>query len=122
MTDAPALRVMIIEDEPLIAMHLEGLMIDAGFLVSGIAGRLASALALIERDGCDVALLDANLAGVSSGPAGVALSARGVPFLVLSGYSSVQQEGAFPGAASFMQKPFIPARLIDAVRAIGSKA
>ena len=122
MTDQTAMRVMIIEDEPLIALNLEELMIASGFLVAGIAGRLAKALALIERDACDVALLDANLAGVSSGPAGLALTARGVPFLVLSGYSAAQQEGAFPGAASFMQKPFIPDRLVEALRAIRLKA
>lgn len=121
MTVETAVRVLIIEDEPLIALNLEELMIDSGFVVSSIAGRLAKALVMIENGAFDVALLDANLAGVDSGPAGTALAARGVPFLVLSGYSSIQQDGAFPGAASFMQKPFIPGRLVHALRDITSK-
>ena len=122
MTDATALRVMIIEDEPLIALNLEELMIASGFLVSGIAGRLAKALELIQRDACDVVLLDANLAGVSSGPAGLALAALGVPYIVLSGYSATQKDGTFPDAADFIQKPFVPDRLIEALRKITRRA
>lgn len=121
MTHAIESRVIIIEDEPLIALTLEELLIESGFFVAGITGRLASALAMIERDECKVALLDANLGGVSSGPAGVALAARGVPFIVLSGYSAVLQQKAFPDAACFIEKPFIPALLVDAVRAMTTK-
>ncbi len=116
MTDAIAPRVLIIEDEPLIALSLEDLLIDAGFLVSGVAARLAKALEMIKLDTCDVALLDANLAGVSSSPAGAALAALGVSYIILSGYSPTQKDGMFPDAAIFMQKPFVPDRLIEELR------
>ena len=116
MTHATAPRVLIVEDEPLIALSLGDLMVDSGFLVSGIAGRLAKALDMIKLDVCDVALLDANLAGVNSGPAGAALAALGVPYVVLSGYSSAQKDGMFPDAVLFMQKPFDPDRLIEELR------
>lgn len=121
MTDTTALRVMIIEDEPLIALSLEELMIDSGFVVAGVAGRLANALELIGRDACDVAILDANLAGVNSGPAGAALAVLGVPYIVLSGYSSTQKDGVFPDAAAFMQKPFDSGRLVEALRNVSAQ-
>ena len=102
MTEVIASRVLIVEDEPLIALTLEDLLIDAGFVVAGIAGRLDKALELIGLDVCDVALLDANLAGVNSGPAGAALAVLGVPYVVLSGYSSMQKDGSFPASAAFI--------------------
>jgi DNA-binding response OmpR family regulator len=120
MTDRAPSRILIVEDEPLIAMGLERLLVAAGFEVSGVAGRLAKALALIELNACDAAILDANLAGVSASPAGAALSARGLPFLVLSGYSAAQQSHAFPGAAEFLQKPCKPDSIIAALSKIVS--
>ena len=61
--------------------------------------------------------VDANLAGVSASPAASALATRGLPFIVLSGYSREQLENDFPGAL-FMQKPCRPAQLIHAVSAM----
>ena len=110
-------RVLIVEDEPTIAFLLESILENAGFAIAGVATKLAPALVIIESGVCDVAVLDANLGGVSAGPAALALRARGVPFLVVSGYSSEQQTGAF-GDALRLQKPCQPARLIEALRSI----
>ena len=55
-------RVLIIEDEPIIALGIEDLLIDAGFQIAGVAARLEKALSLIESGTCDVAIVDANLA------------------------------------------------------------
>jgi DNA-binding response OmpR family regulator len=107
-------RILIIEDEAILALSLEEYLIDAGFEIAGIAGRLEAALALIERDVSDAAILDANLAGVSSGPAAAALAARGVPFVVVSGYSPGQQPGPFSGALC-LQKPCRPDDLVQAL-------
>ena len=98
-------RVLIVEDEPLIALSLEDVLIDAGFQIAGVAARLERALSLIESGACDVAIVDANLAGVSASPAAMALAARGLPFIVMSGYSPEQMQGEFPDAP-FIQKPF----------------
>jgi DNA-binding response OmpR family regulator len=117
MPVSPVARVLIVEDEPMIAFMLEDTLTEAGFKIAGIAAKLQPALTMIESGGCDVAILDANLAGVSSAPAASALTARGLPFLVLSGYSSDQQKGAFPGALR-LQKPCQPERLIEALRSI----
>jgi DNA-binding response OmpR family regulator len=97
-------RVLIIEDEPFIAHSLEDALIDAGFQIAGVVGTLEKALALIESGACDVAIIDANLAGLSASPAAIALASRGLPFIVTSGYSQEQLPGSFPGAV-FIQKP-----------------
>src|SRR5271154_3099275 len=91
-------RVLIVEDEPVLAFALEELLVEAGFAIAGVASRLETALAMIESGVCDAAILDTNLAGVSVDPAASALAARGLPFIILSGYSPDQQHGAFSGA------------------------
>jgi DNA-binding response OmpR family regulator len=108
-------RILIVEDEPMIGLTLQDSLIEAGFPVACVTGKLEKALALIESSGCDAAIVDANLAGVSASPAAMALAARGLPFIVLSGYSPEQLQGAFP-AAIFMKKPCRPAKLIHALK------
>ena len=110
-------RVLIVEDEPMIAITLEDLLVEAGFEVVGVACKLEKALALIGSAVFDVAIFDANLAGVSARPAASALTARGIPFIVLSGYSPEQLPDNFFGA-HFMTKPFRPDQLIQALRDI----
>lgn len=101
----------------MLAFMLEELLTDAGFEIAGVAMKLEAALAIVARGVCDAALLDANLAGVSSAPAAAALTALGVPFVVLSGYSPEQQKGAFSGALC-LQKPCKPERIIQALRGV----
>ena len=110
-------RILIVEDEPMLAFALEEYLIDTGFDVTGVAGRLETALAMIEGSAFDAVILDANLAGVSAGPAALALTARGLPFVVISGYLASQQQNAFKGALC-LQKPCPPDRLIEALRSI----
>lgn len=110
-------RILIIEDEPVLAFAVEDLLIEAGFAIAGVAGRLGAALTLIESSACDAAIVDANLAGVSASPAASALAARGVPFVLLSGYLPEQQQGDFSGAI-FLQKPCRADQLIRALRTI----
>lgn len=97
-------RILIVEDEAMLAFALEEFLTDAEFEISGVAGRLENALAMIEIGGFDAAILDANLAGVSAGPAAAALRTRGLPFLVLSGYMASQHHVDFVGAVC-LQKP-----------------
>jgi CheY-like chemotaxis protein len=110
-------RILIIEDEAILALVLEEFLADAGFEIAGIAGRLETALALIQRGVSDAAILDANLAGVSSAPAAMALTARGVPFVVVSGYLPEQQPDAFAGALC-LRKPCRPDDLVQALRSL----
>jgi DNA-binding NtrC family response regulator len=110
-------RILIVEDEPTIALTLEEVLIDAGFEIAGVVGKLEKALALIESGACDAAIIDVNLAGVSARPAASALAARGLPFIVMSGYSPVQLLGEF-STALFIQKPYRPAQIIRALNTI----
>jgi DNA-binding response OmpR family regulator len=110
-------RILIVEDEPMIALTLEDLLIEEGFQIAGVAGKLEKALALIEATVCDGAIIDANLAGVSARPAASALAARGVPFMVMSGYTPEQLRGDFPGAL-FIQKPSRPEQIVEALSAM----
>jgi DNA-binding response OmpR family regulator len=110
-------RILIVEDEPLIAESLRTVLVEAGFEVAGIAGRVEKALQLIEKVGCDAAVLDANLAGASARPAAAALAAHETPFIVLSGYTREQLQPEFLGGV-FIQKPYRASQLIDQLSAI----
>ena len=89
MTTAAALggmRVLVVEDEGLIAMDLAATLRRAGCTVVGPARRVAHALRHVADDAPDVAILDVNLAGEPVFPVADALAERGVPFTFLSGY------------------------------------
>lgn len=111
------MRILIIEDEPMIALDLQDLLEDGGFHVVGVAGKLEKAMEMIGNTTFDVAIIDANLGGVSSSPAAAALVERHLPFIVLSGYSLKQQETEFPNGL-FIQKPCRPAQLFDALKTL----
>ena len=110
-------RILIVEDEPMIALFVEEALFDSGFDIAGVAGTLGEALALIELGGFDAAILDARLNGVDATPVAAALTARGLPFIVTSGYSSGQRPEFF-GAAPYLQKPYRPERLVEALKDI----
>lgn len=110
-------RVLILDDEPMIAMDLEYLLLDAGYAIACVTGKIDAALLVINSGGCDAAILDANLSGVSAAPAAAALTALGIPFLVLSGYSADQLPENMRSAPC-VQKPAHPTELIDLLSGI----
>ena len=99
-------RMLVVEDEPLIAMLLEDMLGDLDMPVLGTADSVPAALELIETlDGLDGAILDMNLRGRSVEPVATALAARGVPFVFASGYGvdALTQRHA---QAPVLPKPF----------------
>ena len=108
------MRVLIVEDEFLIARDVANALRAAGCEIAGLAGSAAEALAKLEEHGCDAAVLDANLKGTSAEPVAKWLRDRDIPFLVLSGYLGAQLEGEL-ARAPFMAKPYIAAELVSAV-------
>ena len=82
------MRVLIVEDEMLLAMDLETLIAEQGCAVIGPAPTVDRALALLEQERPDAAILDANLDGTSAAPVAAALKAQGVPFVLASGYAT----------------------------------
>jgi DNA-binding NtrC family response regulator len=81
-------RILVVEDEALIAMLLEDACVDAGYEVVGPFARLADALAASATQVLDAAILDINLAGEHIHPVAKLLESRQVPFLLLSGYGN----------------------------------
>ena len=80
------LRVLVVEDEMLVAMMIEDILDEYQCVVVGPFSRLPGALDMAQTAAIDLALLDVNLAGVKVYPVAEALAARSIPFLLLSGY------------------------------------
>ena len=99
------MRVLIVEDELMIRMLLEGMLEDIGHSVAGQAGDIDEALVLAKKAEFDVALLDVNLNGKPITPVVDILVARGLPFVFASGYGQRGVPDAF-GKSPVLQKPF----------------
>ena len=116
MTDAlTGRRVLIVEDESLVAMLLETILEDMGCEPVGPASNLDDGLALAQDDGrLDAALLDVNVGGRQVFPVAEALRDRGVPFVFSTGYG----EGGLPDewrGLPTLQKPFTEAAVREAL-------
>src|SRR4051812_34572873 len=78
-------RILVVEDEMLIAMLLEDMLAELGHEVTGVAPRVSEALAAVSRDDYDLAILDLHLNGQSAFPVADALIERGKPFAFATG-------------------------------------
>jgi len=110
-------RVLIVEDEPLVAIDMEAVLRRAGFEIVACVGSLNKAMDALNNGECDVGVLDANLHGESVEPVAVALRQYGKPFLFVSGYGRVHLPTRFADAP-LLPKPFEPTELIRAVKQI----
>jgi len=88
MTDTDRLRVLIVEDEALIAMMAEDMIEELGADAVLTAGSVAEAETAIAAGGFDFAILDVNLNGDNSMSLATLLKARGVPFAFTTGYGA----------------------------------
>jgi PAS domain S-box-containing protein len=106
-------RVLIVEDEPLIALDVAASLEGAGAKVIGPIGTAEEALALIEGTRLDAALLDGNLRGRAVDDIAAALTRHKVPFLFLTGYGRESLPRAF-GKTAMLAKPFSQEQLLVA--------
>lgn len=113
MTALEGLRVLVVEDEPVVAMYLEDLLEALGCATIGPASRLADGLALAEEGGFDVAILDINLGGERSTPIARMLRDRGVPFAFASGYGAPPE--GFGEGVPMIEKPYREAQVAGAL-------
>lgn len=97
-------RVLLVEDESLVAMLAEDMLLDLGCEVT-TAMRLEQALAHLAAGEFDLAVLDVNLGETRSYPVADLLSARGIPFLFATGYGLEGLETAYQ-AVPVVQKPY----------------
>lgn len=116
MNDYRALRVLVVEDEPVVAMCLEDILDGLGCTTVGPAARLAEGLALAENEALGAAILDINLGGERSTPIAQALRRRGVPFAFASGYGAVPE--GFENSVPLIEKPYRDADIDAALKAI----
>jgi PAS domain S-box-containing protein len=100
----PRKRVLLVEDESLIAMMMDQTLRDLGFDVVGPFGTVHEALAAIGREPVDAGILDINLGGEMAHPIARALQARKVPFVFMTGYGAETIRAPFPDVRVF-QKP-----------------
>ena len=115
MSNYAGLRVLIVEDEPVVAMCLEDMLQTLGCETVGPAARLAEGLTLAEQEDLGAAILDINLAGERSTPIAEALQRRGVPFAFASGYGATPE--GFE-ALPLIEKPYREADIDTALRAL----
>jgi CheY-like chemotaxis protein len=110
-------RVLVVEDEMLILMAIEDMLADLGCTSVAAAANIEKALALIESEHFDVAIVDVNLNGERSYPIAQALNAHGVPFAFSTGYGGHGvAEGH--GNGSVLSKPFDYPQLTKALKAL----
>lgn len=102
-------RVLLVEDESLVAMLAEDMLLDLGCEVV-VAMRLDQALAEVRAQVFDLAVLDVNLGDARSYPVADLLRVRGVPFLFATGYGRQGVDPAYQ-AAPVMQKPYQAAQM-----------
>lgn len=113
--DLSGRRVLVVEDEMLVAMLLEDMLTDLGCTPVGPAGDIEDALRLVENARFDMAILDVNLNGHGSYPIADALKARGVPFAFATGYGADGVSAGYADAPT-LQKPFLQADLARVIQ------
>lgn len=108
-------RVLVVDDEFLVAMGLEDNLRSLGYVVVGPVGTLAAAIAAAAHEQVDAAILDVNLAGEAVYPAAAILAERGIPFIFCSGYTgSARMPPEFAGAPR-VAKPYTSRIIADAL-------
>ncbi|WP_073973505.1 response regulator [Erythrobacter donghaensis] len=113
-----AAKILIVEDEYFIAQEVAEALEGAGMTVLGPCSKVAAALDILAAaEVCEAAVLDASLRGVSSLPVCEALTARGIPFVVVTGFSAGQLPEPM-AAAPVLAKPLDPEQLVKVLRQV----
>lgn len=109
------LRVLVVEDEALVAMLVEDMLSDFGCEVIGPAGSIRQALDAIASDPPDAAILDVNLGGEPVYPVADALRRCHAPFVLATGYGEMGVAEGYRDAP-VLQKPFEESELRSRLR------
>ena len=114
MTAASPRRVLVVEDEYLLADDLTKVLDREGAIVVGPVATEADALVLLEGGEIDCAILDINLHGRMVYPLARALRRRDVPFLFVTGYDSAEAEEDF-GDVQLLRKPVTTEAVLEGI-------
>lgn len=113
-------RLLLVEDEPLVAFATEHFLHDQGFDVVATVDRYPDAIAAIERGGIDLVLADVSLSGEGSGiDVARAAAAHGLPVLFVTGACPIEAREL---AAGCLAKPYVQRDLLAAIDAVGEQA
>ncbi len=108
------LRVLVVEDDLLIAVHIEEVLQGLGCVVVGPVGKLDAAMRIADGEALDAAVLDVNIRGGHVFPVAERLRARGIPFALASGYGDWALPETFRNQPR-LTKPFTTRELIARV-------
>lgn len=111
-------RVLVVEDESLVAMLIEDMLSDMGYEVVAVAARFDQALEAARTIGADLAILDLNLAGTRTDAVAEVLRARGIPFMFATGYGAAGVTAEW-SHVPVVQKPFQESDLSRALAKLG---
>lgn len=111
-------RILVVEDTFLVAMSVEDMLLGFGCEVVGPAPNVPQAMALIEGQRIDGALLDVNLNGVMIFPVADALAERSIPFVLATGYDDKNVLEARFHDRPRLRKPYTEEDVRGAVQAL----
>ncbi|MDP2357457.1 MAG: response regulator [Beijerinckiaceae bacterium] len=118
MTPPRGPRILLAEDEALIALDLQDILEGAGYTVVGPADRVSSALVLASSEQFEAAALDVDLAGEKIWPVAEALLMRGIPIVFLSGFSARLDPQPVQAKVLYIDKPIDPSMLLEALESV----
>lgn len=104
------LRILVVEDEALIALLLESMLGELGYAVLGPIAGLDEAVKIAKRGAIDAAILDVNINGNQTYAVAAELAARGIPFVFATGYDAATLPDRYRDRP-MLQKPFLQADL-----------
>ncbi len=112
-----SIRILLVEDEAMIAMLVEDMLADFGGELVATAARLDDAVTQASDREFDVAILDLNLAGTFTYPVADILRRRGIPFVFATGYGTSGLASGYENEV-MLQKPFVADELESVIRKI----
>jgi len=108
------LRVLVVEDEALVALQLEDMLTELGCAVIGPASRVGQALELLGGEPVEVAVLDLNIAGELVYPVADELGNRGLPYIFVTAYGRSGLTEPYR-SRPVLEKPFARRELLRAI-------
>ena len=112
--------VLVVEDEWLIARDYLAVLRSAGHVAVGPAATAEKALAFLDKEHVDIALLDFQLGASTSASIAVRLSQMGIPFILVTGHAGRVLPSEYTGG-TVVAKPASPSKLIALIEALASK-
>lgn len=116
MTKLSGRRVLLVEDEALIAMMVEDFLSELGATIIGPAHSIETALSLIATEQIDAAVLDLNLRGSRSDRVAEALRCKGIPLVCATGYGDGATD--FAQGSPIIAKPYSKEKLDQSLQSV----